>query len=943
MKVGKFLKFFSLMIMFWLIVFSRVSGADYSDTTFLRISIHVFNDESGKGNFQSDSSSHSVFLMEIIEWLNHQLLNLDTLRPEMPSEYVKSTGLQVRCDSIFYHSDRHAWDCSEEIDSDYMRSNYVDNDSTLGFKQKYQTLPIFLGNNYNVVGGHNSLIGDKRFIAMRGIYTEFLTRSYQGAVRDCGRGLLHELGHSLGLSHNFSGGPHGDQCDECEDNGCPEEGSSNNIMDYWPSYGYALSACQIAVIEAHLKGDRGNISDIIWNDSCYSGNESHFIANGLELTIKDTVYLHGDLVVESGARLNIEGYLSFPEGRSLIIQPGAEVFVQGGTLGNLCGDLWTGIRLIVDSDQPNLLTKLLIHGGVVENAKTGIITNCPQLIDLYDVWFKNNSLALDISGGFGYNDFAVDSCNFEIYRKINHWEEGGIPCFFVKIKENVNAIFKNCNFTNYEGHRNFDDDDSGIGILLENANIELKACSFNNLFKGLYARADSSAYSLVVDSCHFNLCHCAIQIEDFPKAAVVSSVLSLNRLNTMPSIGIYAQNVSLLNVSKNIFYSDYGGEQLTGIITDHTNPGTHVVEDNLFSLIANGILTIAGSELPEWPESLILNSHEELYRMPLGTIWFGNIFKDVEKECLNIYPDGTGLISGTVENHDLLNISYSREYPLGGFGPFASHQDYYTFATSDNDFGNHSNDILFFILSDTSWHAGEESFLDSDTSYESISDLVNHFESGIILPVNEDPLTFAGLNALAQHLESYPWLAYSPFFKTYLLERMNDFPVWFWNEIEVAMAKSDTWKIKLHDLIISLALCQVDEIDPVVHYSKNVDSVSVIDAARKVVEIEVLPEFGKLNIGLISESLSELFNVVPNPNNGEFGISPGRGSSIKLNERILKYCIRNIQGQIIKEGNIMKTQDLMIDIRPIAAGSYLLEIWSGNEFLGIQKFIILTD
>ena len=104
-----------------------------------------------------------------------------------------------------------------------------------------------------------------------------------------------------------------------------------------------------------------------------------------------------------------------------------------------------------------------------------------------------------------------------------------------------------------------------------------------------------------------------------------------------------------------------------------------------------------------------------------------------------------------------------------------------------------------------------------------------------------------------------------------------------------------------------------------------------------------MPEFGKLNIGLIAVSQSELFNVVPNPNNGEFGISPGRGSAINLNERLLNYCIRNIRGQIITEGEIMKTQDLMINIRPIAAGSYLLEIWSGNELLGIQKFIILMD
>ena len=212
MKTEKLFRVFFLAIMFSLNN-SVVNASAIGDTTFLRVSVHIFNDEEGRGNFNPDSTSHLFFLEEVIDRINFQLLNLKPLAPAMPSEYIKSTGIQIRIDSFFFHKDNYAWDCSEDIDSYYMRSMFVDADSSLDYKQKYQTLPIFIGSNYNIIGGHNSLIGDKRFIAMRGLYNEYQSRAHGDAVRDCSRGILHELGHSLGLSHNFSGGPSGDQCD----------------------------------------------------------------------------------------------------------------------------------------------------------------------------------------------------------------------------------------------------------------------------------------------------------------------------------------------------------------------------------------------------------------------------------------------------------------------------------------------------------------------------------------------------------------------------------------------------------------------------------------------------------------------------------------------------------------------------------------------------------
>ena len=76
------------------------------------------------------------------------------------------------------------------------------------------------------------------------------------------------MGHSCGLYHNFHGGSSGSQCDDCDDNDppglpCPIQGSSNNIMDYWPGGRSALSQLQVGKMHYYLSGNAGTISDDI--------------------------------------------------------------------------------------------------------------------------------------------------------------------------------------------------------------------------------------------------------------------------------------------------------------------------------------------------------------------------------------------------------------------------------------------------------------------------------------------------------------------------------------------------------------------------------------------------------------------------------------------------------------------------------------------------------
>ena len=104
-KRGSLLVLISAFIAFFLGGPEDAKGQLTGDTTFLRVSMHVFDNLERDGNFHPDSMKHSIFLQDVIEWINHRMLNLDTLKPGVPSPYVKSIDVQVRTDSIFYHMD----------------------------------------------------------------------------------------------------------------------------------------------------------------------------------------------------------------------------------------------------------------------------------------------------------------------------------------------------------------------------------------------------------------------------------------------------------------------------------------------------------------------------------------------------------------------------------------------------------------------------------------------------------------------------------------------------------------------------------------------------------------------------------------------------------------------------------------------------------------------
>ncbi|MBK9146732.1 MAG: hypothetical protein IPM12_02800 [Flavobacteriales bacterium] len=84
-----------------------------------------------------------------------------------------------------------------------------------------------------------------------------------------------------------------------------------------------------------------------------------------------------DLRVASGATLTVTKTVNFAPNTALIIEPGAQVIVDGGLLTNLCGKEWKGVQVLGNSNLAQNTTNQgyfeLRNGGTIDNAAIGIL------------------------------------------------------------------------------------------------------------------------------------------------------------------------------------------------------------------------------------------------------------------------------------------------------------------------------------------------------------------------------------------------------------------------------------------------------------------------------------------------------------------------------------------------------------------------------------------
>ena len=905
-----------------LIYSSGVQAQSSTDIRKLRLSFHVFNDDGGFGNFQADSVEHMRFFHELEQWINHKMLNLETLKPSVESAFVKSMNTQIVIDTILFHQDTYAWDCSDSLDSEYMRHIHVDKNDWMDYSQKNKTLPIFFGDNYGVVGGHVAMIGSKRLIAMRGVYTMYKNRGFDKTVYECGRNVFHELGHALGLNHNFQGGVSGDQCDECDDNGCPQEGTSNNLMDYWPGYGGGISVCQLDIINRHLKGEAGSIGDIVINDSCYiiDNQEPRIISEYTR--IDDTLYIRRPWHIVDGGVLEITGTVSVGHNLGLKVFSGGQLILNSCKLTNFCGDIWDGIVAEGDAMESNPIillsgdtkvehARIAIHaiGAVELNLTHGEFLNCEKSIELSDCNIEDNY--------FG-------SLTFTSQGRYHRAEEGASLNSFIFLSNSTMSIL-NSFFVNTDKYMSQSVDESGVGIRVQDSRLESFGNVFQFLSNGIVAKELGSASIVVISNNQFDYCLNSVFNDGYSYFQVDNSTFNINKFEGISATGIVANSAGWMLIENSKFVSDYGGGGIIGIYRKGSRGGTQLVRHNDFTKLDWGVIQVPDLDELVWP----IDPDQEP-----GFVLDENSYVEVPLKYSYITPDGQGLAQTDYEfPKDLTRLEETLNWPVGGIGGVANQENLVFVGQGGSGYSTAYPQENFFINAQA--NLGVEGVI-PDMSY---LDLMQQWAEPQIVGLDPDTDVPSWIHA-SQIFEDNPHLLRQSAVIENKLNGIAHWPRWALEQFigiageankldkdlayyTVKYANESIIKVQMSELSISIGL-----------RSPNQDSVLLLE--------DVSPPKDLFLPGFIRQAIPEdaSFSVYPNPVSEFIYIQPDNQTSIDISS-VLEYVIYTSSGRFVKRGVISEIDNLSVSVSEFSSGLYTICLRDVKSFYGAKKFIIL--
>lgn len=254
-------------------------------------------------------------------------------------------------------------------------------------------------------------------------------------IRNWGDLLLHELGHMFGnvLHHSWTVDRNGFDCTDTP------QGTVSTPSNNYMSYGFrgAWTPCQLGLMHWQVFAEW---SSYIKDDYC-ERNESETITieTGEHITWNSPRLLQGDLEVESGASLKIKCLVSLPENGRIIVERGGKLILEGATLTNLCGDMWSGIHLWGNPNEdqfpvynsPDQAT-LLCYSSTIEHALDAITTG------KYD----DNGFDWNFCGGasFYITNSEFRNCRRSIQMLSYHNKLNGYPVGNISVVQSTDFI-----------------------------------------------------------------------------------------------------------------------------------------------------------------------------------------------------------------------------------------------------------------------------------------------------------------------------------------------------------------------------------------------------------------------------------------------------------------------------------------------------------------------
>ncbi len=311
-------------------------------------------------------------------------------------------------------------------------------------------------------------------------------------------------------------------------------------------------------------------------------------------TWNDDHYFLGNLIVESGAVLTIQGgKLYFDENSKIIILPGGKLILDGATCTNSCSNHWQGIEVWGNYYQHQYTisgscaqgTLVLKNGAVIENANNAVA-----------LWHPGDYYS---SGGIVTASNAIFKNNrrdAEFISYHNHHPINGQPT-------NYNSNFTNCQFITDNTYINPNPFYSFI-TMWDVEGIGITGCTFQNL-KPL-STSSARGYGIYTENASYSIrSSCSSNSTPCPEASIIhtkfqglfAGIAALNGGTYIKTISVYdakfidnGYGVKLNGVSnaiiiKNEFQIGPNNicPNMTGIGVELNSCNGYCVEENAFT------------------------------------------------------------------------------------------------------------------------------------------------------------------------------------------------------------------------------------------------------------------------------------------------------------------------------------------------------------------------
>lgn len=293
--------------------------------------------------------------------------------------------------------------------------------------------------------------------------------------------LIHEINHALGLCHT-DGAP-----------SCPEtlDPSAINFLSnvYTPPYVYpdgGWSTNPTLPSNTATNNAMGNTSAAAYfspiqigrmrkklaQDGLLASTASGYSAVPLSITSNQTWdfphKLYQDVVVKSGSKLTITCVITFVKEARIIVEPGAELLIDGGRLqSSKFEDTWQGIYVEGNSNlaqTPSNQGLVTVNGGYIWNAENGI-----------------TNIAVDASGNWIWGTTGgIINCTNAEFR--NNKKDVQLLAYISPDAKNekYNASFVNCDFLRGNGYASPSESINPSITMWGVAGVDIEGCTFQN-------------------------------------------------------------------------------------------------------------------------------------------------------------------------------------------------------------------------------------------------------------------------------------------------------------------------------------------------------------------------------------------------------------------------------------------------------------------------------